>query len=250
MFVEHKGYRLPENESATIWRYVDFAKFLDLLETQSLWFARLDQMEDLYEGFLPTAQIELLSTAVEALARNRPELQERIGDPRDRFLNEYSQRTRDAAYVNCWHLNEYESGAMWKIYGNQALAIKSTVHSLKESLSNSDTLNVHIGMVSYVDFESDVAAPAFEGTAMTKRTMYDFERELRAVILDMEGQLPTDVPGTVQPIDVSELIGAVYVGPGRAGWYVRLIKSLLERYGLPNVPVIRSAMDGHPLRLT
>lgn len=249
MFVEHVGYRVPQNEHATIWRYVDLAKFLSLLESQTLWFARLDQFDDPFEGFLPGAQIEMLATAAEILARGRPDIQARMGNPRDRFGAGYAALTRSSVYVNCWHVNEYESGAMWKVYGDQAIAIRSTLSALQSSLNQPDSLKVYIGLVNYVDFDPGASSTPIDGTALVKRPMYDFEKELRAVILGIDNQLETDVPGVEQPIDVAQLIQAIYVGPGRASWYVHLIKSLIERYGIPDIPVIRSAMDGKPLEL-
>lgn len=40
--------RVDTNEK--LWRYVDFAKFLQMLETRSLFFPRADKFEDTFEG--------------------------------------------------------------------------------------------------------------------------------------------------------------------------------------------------------
>ncbi len=50
-------------------------------------------------------------------------------------------------------------------------------------------------------------------------------------------------------IDADTLIESIYIGPGRSGGFVRLVKETLERCGLPNKPVQRSGMDGKPLYL-
>ena len=41
----HRDLTLPL-DATTLWRYVDFAQFIDLLERQALWFPRTDQFED------------------------------------------------------------------------------------------------------------------------------------------------------------------------------------------------------------
>ena len=41
----------PE-DTATLWRYMSFAKFCSLLERKELFFALVGDMEDKYEGFI------------------------------------------------------------------------------------------------------------------------------------------------------------------------------------------------------
>jgi hypothetical protein len=41
----------PENLDAKIWRYVDFAKFLSLIMSESLFFCRIDKLDDPFEGY-------------------------------------------------------------------------------------------------------------------------------------------------------------------------------------------------------
>lgn len=51
----------------------------------------------------------------------------------DRMLNlDWAKVTRDAikksTFVNCWYRSDYESAAMWTIYGKEGVALKSTVN--------------------------------------------------------------------------------------------------------------------------
>ncbi len=55
----HRDLILPP-DATTLWRYMGFAKFIDLLETQTLWFPRTDQFEDPLEGTYTDAEIEHL----------------------------------------------------------------------------------------------------------------------------------------------------------------------------------------------
>jgi hypothetical protein len=53
--------------------------------------------------------------------------------------------------VSCWHMNEHESAAMWKLYSssNEAVCIQSTYRRLRCSLEES----VMIGEINYINYE-------------------------------------------------------------------------------------------------
>ena len=87
----------PDSENSRVLRYMDLPKFLDLIQTSELHFTRLDQLEDPYEHAIQTAA-----------CRRRPSDSETM-------------------YVNCWVLSEYESAAMWTIYGGDSgVAVQSS----------------------------------------------------------------------------------------------------------------------------
>ena len=48
----------PRDERIKVWRYLDLPKLIDLLETQSLYFARADTLEDPLEGMWPSANAQ------------------------------------------------------------------------------------------------------------------------------------------------------------------------------------------------
>jgi len=50
MFEDHPSFEAPKNLEQNIWRYLDFTKFVDLLVTNDLYFTRVDQFEDKFEG--------------------------------------------------------------------------------------------------------------------------------------------------------------------------------------------------------
>jgi hypothetical protein len=45
MITEWPGVKPPDDENATIWRYIDFAKFVDMLDQSTLHFASLRTLE-------------------------------------------------------------------------------------------------------------------------------------------------------------------------------------------------------------
>jgi len=53
MYVECPNLEKPKNENATIWRYMDFTKFVSLLDRRELFFSRTDRLGDPFEGSCP-----------------------------------------------------------------------------------------------------------------------------------------------------------------------------------------------------
>lgn len=47
---DHPCFLPPKDKNVKIWRYMDFTKFVSLLETESLFLSRVDKFEDPYEG--------------------------------------------------------------------------------------------------------------------------------------------------------------------------------------------------------
>ncbi len=45
----HRDFELPEN-NPKIWRYMDFTKFMDMLDKESIFFTRSDKFDDKFEG--------------------------------------------------------------------------------------------------------------------------------------------------------------------------------------------------------
>ena len=56
---------------ATLWRYMDVAKFADLLESKALFFARANKLEDPFEGSWPDANHKKKSSRTLRMGRAR-----------------------------------------------------------------------------------------------------------------------------------------------------------------------------------
>ncbi len=133
----------PQTE---LWRYMDVARFFALIDQKKLYLPRLYefQKDDSSEG---------------AVLPSDPNLFREPG-----LDSEY--RHRLAAHVasslpliSCWHENETESVAMWKLYlsGREGVAIKTTVSSLGSVLSVGK--EAKIGRVVYRDLEESAPTP-------------------------------------------------------------------------------------------
>ena len=57
-YVDNPICSVPTDENAKTWRYMDFPRFVAMLDRSALFFARADKMADKYEGMLTTPTIE------------------------------------------------------------------------------------------------------------------------------------------------------------------------------------------------
>ena len=61
MYEELDGIN-PPNDKDVLWRYTNFEVFVNLLDTEALYFTRADKFEDPYEGFIPAKYYGRLQT--------------------------------------------------------------------------------------------------------------------------------------------------------------------------------------------
>ena len=127
MPTELRGIGQPRDED-TVWRYMNFEKFANILATKSLFFTRADKSDDKFEGYVPASTTLSYESSGSQIVSN----------------------FRQYIMCNCWHHGDEESMAMWDKYHlrNSGIAIKTTMENLKNSLP--DEPNVFIGQIEYV----------------------------------------------------------------------------------------------------
>ncbi len=261
MFETHPLFELPD-EDTVIWRYMDFTKFVSLLHNKVLFFARGDKFEDLYEGVYSEPSKRALEKEY------RDWLPDQDPNEINAVLKEnqgFTDWLKQSVAINCWHTNEYESAAMWRLYlkSNEGIAIRSTVSRLRDSLQSDDeSLTLHVGNVRYIDFKTEmipVPPPRDNLLApfMYKRKSFEHEHELRALV--MAEEIPT-VNGTSQPfarrtfanagvcvpVDLHMLTDNIFVAPTSPPWFHTLVVSILAKYGVDS-PVTQSDLDHSPI---
>jgi|GEM_PF-260651 len=226
-------------DSTIIWKYLSFDKFLSLLITQSLYFCRSDKFEDPYEGTISSQTLEQIKTFTDQLDYNN---KEEIFEQMLSLLN----ASRKMTLVNCWHINEFESDGMWKLYSNvkNSIAIQTTVGKLKEAIEKTNE-DVYIGKVNYVDFDVDfVQAFNMLGPFIYKRKSFAHEQELRAVIwapglnlsntveqnMEEELTIPIVQHGKSINIDINLLIERIHISPLSESWFEKIVKSIIAQY--------------------
>src|ERR671939_2213510 len=170
----HPAVRAPAKKNAKIWRYMDFQKFVSLLDKQALFFRKVQMLQDNYEGTLPVFA-RLVKASMSKLFSN--------GNAYTNYVDGLLKLLRATTLVNTWHINEVESAAMWHLYSNNnaGIAIQSTYERLSESFNNNKEDPVWISTVRYIYYNKDMFGLANTFEAFTcKRLSFQHENELRA----------------------------------------------------------------------
>jgi len=234
MYKKHTIFEPPEEE-ARIWRYMDFAKFVWMLNHRCLYFTNVNKLkiEDPFEGSCQPS--ELLKSVPEETAKNFVAKMRSSGPP---------------LTVNCWHLNDCESAAMWKIYAgeNKGIAIQSTFSRMVKAFEKFPD-DVHIGKIRYIDYQNEMfkgGINIFE-PILTKRKSFEHEKELRAIIWETSKEIPRTNDGSVlADVNLKELIENIYISPFSHDWYRDNVYVIIKKFGL-EITVLQSEIDGQPL---
>lgn len=217
MYLTSPNIKLPEDPDTIVWKYLDLSKFLDLLLSQKLFMSRSDKFEDQYEGTFSEPTFE----EIKKLAINNPE-----------FLNYYKIH-REKVAISSWHINEYESFAMWQIFtqNSEGLAIQSTIGRLQKALEPEKNLKQYIGQVNYIDYKKEyIPFDDLFFPFLFKRKSFQYEREVR-IISDTSDTSITINDGIKINVDISQLIDKIYIHPKSENWYKNLVIELVSKLG-------------------
>jgi hypothetical protein len=243
-----------------IWRYMDFTKFVDLIASSSIYFTRADRLGDDYECTVPRGnQKEFIKSSLERLeSTSEHNLQEEIvlGDTNDiEALIDITKQVRQTAFISCWHVNRYESAAMWKLYlsQNEGIAIRSTRERLEKATENyrgpmQPGYNgfIEIKDVTYIDYEEQaISSLSWLDYLAYKRISFQHEKELRAIYW----YWPFDDSklGHKISVDLNTLIDCVFVAPTSAPWFKELVETTIGKWGI-RIEVCQSSLVRSPLQ--
>jgi hypothetical protein len=228
MYISDKNIKLPENPDTIIWKYLDLSKFVDLLLYKKLFMSRSDKFEDQYEGTFSEPTYE----EIRKLAKNNPN-----------FLDYYKTHRKNVV-ISSWHINEYESFAMWQIFTqkNEGLAIQSTLGKLQKALAVDTEFEQFIGEVNYIDYKKEYIP--FDNTFfpfLFKRKSFQYEREVRVISDVTKFELEID-NGLKIDVNIEELIEKIYIHPKSENWYKKLVMDLVTRLGF-NFEIEKSDLE-------
>ena len=227
---------------------------------QALFFVKSSKLFDPYEGTIP-----------EYNRLTRHELNAEKAQPNFEAMENNYMKNRELTFISSWHLNDYESAAMWSLHSSNdsGIAIQSSFNRLCSCFSSNNEDEIYTGKVNYADFQTTWMNEwnGFE-PFMLKRKSFESEAEIRAVRwlpelavgkeklmeayrnfipVPHEPLLPlltfdsiTDSGKYVQA-NLETLIEKIYVAPLAQSWFVELVRSLTRKY-LPNQAVIQSKL--------
>ncbi|RVT77468.1 DUF2971 domain-containing protein [Flavobacterium sufflavum] len=217
MYHNNLNIKLPEDTETVVWKYLDLSKFLDLLLSQKLFMSRSDKFEDQYEGTFSEPTYE----EIKKLAIDNPD-----------FINYYKTH-REKVAISSWHINEYESFAMWQIFtqNSEGLAIQSTIGRLQKSLNPENHFKQYIGEVNYIDYKKEyIPFDDLFFPFLFKRKSFQYEREVR-IITDVTDSKIKLNDGLKINVDINQLIEKIYIHPKSENWYKNLVIELVKQLG-------------------
>ena len=253
---------------------MDFTKLVSVLSKSALHFTREDLLDDAFEGSIPKAfrpkiTSEIKTLCKELFPKDYDKKLKEIRSAHNSIQQPHSKMVkadRKLTFINSWHMNEFESVAMWRLYlkSGEGIAFQSTLKRLSESFTNKD--RILFGMINYVgDYTKDLSINNFNKITFWhlsypfffKRKCFEYEKELRAVILTepvtekAKKQYLTKrgirgMPeGLDEPVDLHMLVEKIYVSPTAEKWFGELVKSVVEKYGF-NIAVVPSPLADNP----
>lgn len=219
------------NKDELLWKYMSLSKFLYLITQERLYFSRLDKFEDIFESEVPNLN------AIGAYDEVRQK----------KSFKKLSKIIRLITYATCFHINEYESAAMWKLYSeNAGIAIQTKIGNLVNAF-NEEENDIYIGRVQYIDEQKELAERVDNlGLTFLKRKSFMYENELRCTIVFSDDYICYDhwekeerMIGYNAKVDLNVLIEKVYISPYAPSFLFDVVNDIIKKYGL-NIPVIKS----------
>jgi hypothetical protein len=264
------------NDTIKIWRYMDLPRFISLLTKSALYFTSPLKFEDPWEGFVPKALLEKgIAPSLEQMNRMKKHhdefsgLKSRLNPNHPDFAQANSkfdvgiktlergvealdigpvkdiEKEKENTGVICWHINEHESDAMWKLYSSkgQGIAIESTVQQLREAI----TCDRHPKYFDIKYFADDyvVSDEDFKREILSfKRKSFVHEQEYRAFVELKEHEKGQ---GTYICCDFKKLITRIHVSPISEPYFEEVIKEVCKgKFENIDYLVIRSKLLEKP----
>jgi hypothetical protein len=223
----HPCFPQPADIAIRVWRYLDLAKFVWLLENQKLYLSRLDFLNDPHEGSTPKLLAALRDQEFRQLGADQLVVD----------LPKINEQSRRSLYVSCWHLGDGESEAMWRLYcpGSNGVAIQTSYRKLATSVDYDPFL--YIGRVTYIDYETQgFPLNNLFYPVMHKRLSFAHEQEVRVVktLSEFWGPARPSPEGIEVPWSIEKTIEAIYVNPYAPEYYYDAVRSVVKRIA-PNI---------------
>ena len=235
-------------------KYLNLTKFISLLQRNSLFFCRLDKLEDKFEGITAKPNLTARISWRHYLRDEIKYFEKNISDEEIiknvESLYDLEKKIKNLNCVNCWNKGEEESVALWKIYSDfsQGIMIKSSVSQLEEALKQTEE-KILLSEIHYLDYERE---EMLDGNTMWpiihKHLAYSYESEVRLVFeVDQVNWIhdwsKEEVPeGVFIKLDIDKLIDEIIIGPHSPEWFLKLVREISYKYGL-NKPIKKSILS-------
>lgn len=243
-YVDMGTDNVPESETQ-LWRFMDLAKLVSILDHQALYFPVVAALGDKLEGALP--RVPPGATPL---------------DKRDAWHVRCFNRA--VTFVNCWHMSPVESDAMWAVYAHQGVAVQTSFDRLSKAINQRPAAHppdpdqtVVGGKVTYVD-PNEEAEVGYVWANVTevrrKRRWYEYEQEVRLVYTRFSNYpappygsaLELGTPklmGVWVSCDLAQAISAIVVAPHTPRYLEESVRAVVKRFCLDPSIVRRSRIE-------
>lgn len=226
-----------------LWRYYDIHKFISFIANRSIYFARMDSMEDKNEG-ISIDQLQLKYGS--EIEKNKIKVKKANSSSRELQLFKRQQKY----FVSCWLLHSRESVAMWNLYSSSTgVAVGVNGNELvKHVLDKSQFTNdeekfkyLYYGKIIYKDFFNKEDRKRFKDETgimgFHKDICFEHEKEYRLLLKqDLQNHKKEEIAGTsIKLKQFSKLTFEVVFHPKMQQWQQDNIKKIIKEFGLTNI---------------
>jgi len=225
------------NRHGNLWRYMERARFEQLLSSSALWFSGADRFDDAFEGSISDATRQVVKY------------------PSDVSQDQIAQFERGHLWwrewtnISCWHYAEHENALMWQAYAKTGIAIRTTFAKLSSELPE----RAMISPVMYKDFSREIVPEGNYIRYLVKRHFFSPEREVRAILINAppneqgteDFALRNTKGGVSVRVELSRMVDAVVARPYASPAEITELRALVTRSGF-TLPTLPSALSGEP----
>ena len=225
----------PPDPDSFIWRYFPLDKFISLITSGQLFFAKASSFEDPFEGDYGKAA--------------KQKIRDKYGD--GQYLRDFKtfEFLREYTYISCWHENQHESDAMWKLYGN-AIAVKAKFSSIHKLLDWSEAEIKQSGRVNYIDYDTEhVNVESSYLPYFFKRLSFAHEREVRFLIQEHRydwNEYPPSSPGKLAQLNINSDFEEIVLSPTMESYVANAVERVLQQAGV-SITVRQSTLLNRPV---
>ncbi len=233
----------PHKDTVLV-KYLDLTKFLSLLYKQSLFFCRLDKLEDQFEGTTAKKNYQWRIESWKAFRRlglsQTPLTDEEILIKVEEQY-EFEKKLKAINCVSCWNKKSSESAALWKIYSDfgKGIVIKSSVKNIENALKVCSE-QIRISEIKYIDYDNDLMPDGnLTFPIIHKNDAYSYEDEVRLIyeIIPEFGWVydwtkEENQNGKYIQVDLNLLIDEIVIGPFSPSWLHEMILDLAKKYNI------------------
>lgn len=238
-------FKYPSNNYLLV-KYLDITKFISLLQRESLFFCRLDILEDHFEGTTSSLNQERRYEYFTNQQLTDKEILDNVNK-----INQEEEKFKKLVCVSCSNKSKNESAALWKIYSdlNKGIMITSKVTNVIEAFSDTSE-DIEFTEVVYINYDRDIMPDSSKWDPIHhKHQAYEYENDVRLIFtqnfdttLTYDWKKEEVQEGKYISVDIRDVIDEIIISPYAPQWFFELVKDIIQKYGL-NKPVMASELS-------